>query len=202
MTSPSPTVSELSEGRAEKASDSEETVVTATGTRSSSGASRNVVVDMALGAVAGAAGVWVMDKVGWYMYNREDPHALAQELHARPYGKDVAHAAVEKVARLVGADVPTPQPSAVGIGVHYALGVLPGALYAAARREVPALRAGGGALYGFGLFAVNDEMAAPLLGIAAGPTEYPWQAHVRGLVSHVVLGMVTEGVLSLFDRAR
>jgi hypothetical protein len=159
-------------------------------------------MDMVLGAVAGAAGVWVMDKLGWYMYNREDPEALAQEREARAYGKDVAHATVEKVARLVDADVATPQPSPAGIGVHYALGMLPGALYGAARREFPTLKAGGGALYGFGLFAVNDEVAAPLLGIASGPTEYPWEAHVRGLVSHVVLGMVTEGVLSLFDRAR
>jgi uncharacterized membrane protein YagU involved in acid resistance len=123
-------------------------------------------------------------------------------VEARPYGKDVAHATVEKVARLVDADVATPQPSRAGIGVHYALGMLPGALYAVARQEIPTLKAGGGALYGFGLFAVNDQVAAPLLGIASGPTEYPWQAHVRGVVSHVVLGMVTEGVLSLFDRAR
>ncbi len=160
------------------------------------------LLDAALGAVAGAAGVWVMDKVGWYMYNREDPQAVAQEVAARPYGKDVAHASVEKVARLTGADLDTSQPSATGIGVHYGLGILPGALYAVARNEVPEIRAGGGALYGLALFAANDELAAPLLGIASGPGEYPWQAHVRGLVSHVVLGVVTEGVLSLFDRAR
>jgi hypothetical protein len=167
-----------------------------------SASQRNIAVDVVLGAVAGAAGVWVMDPVGWFMYDHEDPAALAQEHRARPGGRDVAHAVVAKVGELTGTDVSTGQPSAPGLAVHYGLGMVPGALYAIARNEVPALRAGNGALYGFGLFAMNDEVAAPLLGVASGPRAYPWQAHVRGLVAHVVLGIVTESVLKLFDRLR
>jgi hypothetical protein len=163
---------------------------------------RNVALDLLLGAVAGAAGVWVMDRVGWLMYEREDPSALAQEHRARPGDRDVAHAMVAKVGEVTGVDVPAEQPNSAGLAVHYGLGMLPGALYAAARHEVPALRAGNGAVYGLGLFAMNDELAAPLLGVASGPDAYPWQAHARGLVSHVVLGVVTESVLKLFDRAR
>ncbi len=160
------------------------------------------VVDMAMGAIAGAAGVWAMDKIGSFMYDREDGAALERERQARVHGKDPAHAAVDKVADLTGADLPTEQPSGAGIGVHYGLGVLPGALYGVARHEVPQLRAGGGALYGLGLFLAQDEMMAPLLGIAGSPGEYPWQAHVRGLVSHVTLGVVTETVLNVFDGVR
>lgn len=167
-----------------------------------SGPQRGVAVDMVLGAVAGAAGVWVMDRLGWFMYNHEDPSALAQEHRARPGDRDVAHATVAKVGEVTGMQVPTEQPSAPGLAVHYGLGMVPGALYAVARREVPSVRAGNGALYGFGLFALNDEVAAPLLGVASGPTAYPWQAHVRGLVTHTVVGVVTESVLKLFDRAR
>jgi hypothetical protein len=163
---------------------------------------RNVALDLLLGAVAGAAGVWVMDRVGWLMYDREDPAALAHEHRARPGDRDVAHAMVAKAGEATGTDVPTEQPNRGGLAVHYGLGMMPGALYAAARHEVPALRAGNGALYGFGLFAMNDELAAPLLGVASGPGAYPPQAHVRGLVSHVVLGVVTESLLKLFDRAR
>ncbi len=163
---------------------------------------RNIAVDVVLGAIAGAAGVWVMDRVGWLMFDREDPTALAQEQRALPGGRDVAHAMVAKVGDVTGLEVPREQPNAAGLAVHYGLGVVPGALYAVARRDVPALRAGNGALYGFALFAVNDEAAAPLLGVASGPTTYPWQAHVRGAVAHTVLGVVTESVLKLFDSAR
>ena len=160
------------------------------------------LVDMAMGAVAGALGVWAMDKVGSFMYDQEDASALEREHRARVHGKDPAHAALDKVADVTGASIPTEQPSRAGIGIHYGLGVGPGALYGVARHEVPQLRAGGGALYGLGLFLAQDEVMAPLLGIAGPPGEYPWQAHFRGLVSHVTLGVVTETVLTLFDRAR
>ena len=162
----------------------------------------STLVDMAAGAIAGAIGVWAMDKVGWFLYDREDAEALERERRARVDGKDPAHAAVDKVAELTGADLPSAQPSAPGIVVHYALGVVPGALYAAARHEIPQLRAGGGALYGLGLSLTQDEMMAPLLGIAGSPGEYPWEAHARGLISHAALGVVTETVLTLFDRVR
>ncbi|GAA1134078.1 DUF1440 domain-containing protein [Citricoccus alkalitolerans] len=187
--------------------------------------SGSLFLEMALGAVAGTAGVWVMDHVVWYMYDREDPEARARELQARQggsevgytdaekaalehqpqtgsVGKDTAHVAAEKLASLFGLNVRTEQPNPLGIVVHYSLGVLPGALHAVIRRKVPVMRAGSGALYGFGLFVINDEALAPLLGLASGPGKYPWQAHARGLVGHVVLGVVTETALRLFDRAR
>lgn len=184
----------------------------------------NVPVEMILGAIAGAVGVWAMDRIGWYMYNHEDRDARAQELQGRVggddveysaaekealaedpqtrAGKDVAHAIVEKTAHLTGLNVSTHQPSKAGIVTHFVLGILPGAVHAVVRRKVPAMGAAGGALYGFTLFVLNDEIAAPLLGIASGPRKYPWQGHVRGVVEHVTLGIVTELVLRLFDRAR
>ncbi|WP_090588324.1 DUF1440 domain-containing protein [Arthrobacter subterraneus] len=163
---------------------------------------RSDALDLAMGAVAGAIGVWVMDRVGWSMYRREDPTAFQREHEARSERRDVAHAAVKKAADLTGAPLPTREPSGAGIAVHYALGILPGALYAAARRKYPALTAGHGTLYGFGLFVLMDEITAPALGLASGPAKYPWQAHARGLVSHLVLGIVTETVLGAFRRIR
>lgn len=187
--------------------------------------SRSAAVDVLLGAAAGAAGVWAMDRVGWFLYNREDPDAIARELQARrgeggveysgaekealdrqppsqPGGKDVAHAGVEKVAWITGIDVRTSQPNAAGIALHYALGVVPGALYGVIRRQLPVLQAGGGAFYGLCLFVLMDEVAAPALGLASGPRDYPWQAHARGAVAHVVLGVATEGLLRVVDRGR
>ncbi|MDP9382790.1 MAG: DUF1440 domain-containing protein, partial [Chloroflexota bacterium] len=59
--------------------------------------------------------------------------------------------------------------------------------------------AGRGLLYGAVLFLLNDEILAPVLGLASGPTAYPWQAHARGLISHVVLGAATDTVLDVLD---
>lgn len=186
---------------------------------------RSVAVDMLLGAVAGAVGVWAMDRVGWYMYNHEDRDAIARELQARkggddvqytgperealarepqaqPAGKDVAHVGVEKAAGIAGIKADTSQPNAGGVALHYALGIVPGALHAVIRRKAPVMQAGSGALYGFGLYVINDELVAPSLGLASKPTEYPWQAHARGAITHTVLGVVTESLLRLFDRVR
>jgi hypothetical protein len=140
-----------------------------------------------------------MDQIGWFLYDREDAAALEQEQQARVHGKDVAHEAVSKVARVAGDDDGVPQPSAPGVAFHYALGILPGALYAVARHEYPAITAAQGLWYGVALWALQDEVVAPLLGFASPPQDYPWQAHARGLASHVVLGMAIETVLDLLD---
>jgi len=161
---------------------------------------KGYVVEAAKGAVAGGVGVWLMDQVTWGMYLREAPRALQMEQRARVGGKDVAHVAAEKLAGAIGLERPSAQPNAAGLVVHYALGVVPGALYAPLRRRVKALGAGRGLLYGFGLTVVNDEILAPVLGLASGPTHYPWQAHARGLVGHLVLGVATDTVLDVLDR--
>ena len=164
------------------------------------GRSGGLAADVVKGAVAGAAGVWLMDRVGWFLYRREDPAALRRERAVRPGGKDPAHAAAAKLAGLLGVRRSPPQPHPAGIAVHYALGVLPGALYAPLRRRLGGLGAGRGLLYGLGLFLVNDELLAPALGLASGPTAYPWQAHARGLAEHLVLGAATDAVLGAADR--
>ncbi len=160
----------------------------------------NMAASVVKGAISGAVGVWVMDQVGWGMYLREDPQALRQEQMARVGGKDVAHVAANKLAHAVGADLSPEQPHPAGISIHYALGVLPGALYGPLRKRVNGLGAGRGLVYGLGLFLVNDELLAPVLGLASGPTAYPWQAHVRGLVSHLVLGVVTDALCDVLDQ--
>lgn len=143
-----------------------------------------------------------MDKVGWFLYNRESEAARAREQRARVGGKDVAHAAVDKGARILGVEPPEGQPNPAGMALHYALGVVPGAAYALGRERFPIVGTGFGALYGLALFIVSDELLSPVIGVAPPPQEYPWQAHARGLVSHVVLGVATEAALRLLARLR
>ncbi len=151
----------------------------------------------AVGAVAGTAAVWAMDQVGWWLYRHENPAALRRELAARPDGLDSAHLSARKLGRLIGRDPGRRQPNRAGLAVHYALGTLPGALYALVRRRYPLVRRDAGLSYGLTLFVVNDEIAAPLLGLARGPQHYPWQAHARGLVAHLVLGVVTDRLIAM-----
>lgn len=161
---------------------------------------RGLAADMIKGAIAGAFAVWVMDRVGWQMYLNEDPQAFKREKEAQVDGKYVAHVAASKMADAARIRRTPEQEYRAGKVVHYMLGVAPGAAYGVLRKRAPGVGAGRGLLYGFTLFAVQDEGIAPALGIASGPTAYPWQAHARGLVSHLVLGATTDTALELLDR--
>ena len=184
------------------------------------------VTDAVLGAAAGAVGVWALDQIGWLMLRAENTQALARDLQARPrkettgtagadvtaqlrsvqrspmFGKDTGAGTLKKATQVSGVSATNQRPGPAKTAFHYGLGVLPGALYGAARRPWPSLGVGCGGLYGLGLFVVMDETAAPLVGIASGPSRYPWQAHARGLVAHLVLGMTTEILLRAADHFR
>ena len=165
------------------------------------GESGAVLRDMVKGAIAGAVGTWLMDKVTWYMWDRQDPATLRQEeQEARTEGMDPAHVTANRVARVFGKQLHPSQPHPAGVAVHYGIGIAPAIAYAALRRRTPALAAGGGLLYGLGLFLMVDEGVVPALGLAGGPSEYPWQTHVRGLVGHLVLGAGTHATLQLLDQ--
>lgn len=89
--------------------------------------SSDVVTDLVKGAIAGAVAAWATDRVGWWMWNREDPAALRQEREARVEGMDPAHVTANRVAEAAGTFLTPRQPHPAGIAVHYGLGVEPGA---------------------------------------------------------------------------
>lgn len=159
------------------------------------------MTDAVKGAIAGAVGVWALDKVTWALWDRTDPAKLRQEEQvARPGGLDPAHALANQAAHALGTELTPRQPHPAGIGVHYALGVLPGAAYGALRHRYPAITTGAGMLYGLSLFLTQDEGLNPILGTSGGPTEYPKEAHLRGLIGHLVLGAATHTTLKLLDQ--
>lgn len=151
------------------------------------------------GAAAAVVGVWAMDVATWLMYRNQSDASLAQEKRVRVFGKDPAHAAAQHLANLAGSDAAKSEPNAGGIFIHYLLGIGPGVLYAKLRRSTPAVTAGSGAVWGAGLYVANDLVAARLLRLAGPQRDYPWQAHARGIVGHVVLGVVTHAVLEALD---
>lgn len=157
--------------------------------------------ELAKGAMAGAAGVWVMDRVDWLMVEHEDPAAWRRTQAVRPRHKDPAHNLADTAAEALGAE-PLPQPNAAGLATHYALGMGPAAVYATLRDYIPGGVVGRGLLLGLSLSLIEDEALNPALGLAAKPQSYPWQAHARGLVAHIVFGLATEAVLTLLDQSR
>lgn len=162
--------------------------------------SANVIANMVKGAVAGAVGVWALDQVTWAMWNREDPEALEQERRARPDGLDPAHMMANRAAQAMGIELSPKQPNLPGLIVHYSLGVLPGSLYGVLRYEMGGLETGRGAFFGLGLGIFQDQLINSAIGTSGAPTEYPQEAHIRGLVGHVVYGVVTDTVLEMLDR--
>jgi uncharacterized membrane protein YagU involved in acid resistance len=160
----------------------------------------SVQKELVKGAVAGAVAVWLMDRMTRYMYRHEDRDAYKQEKEAQIDDKYVAFVAADKIANTVGVKMNDQQEYIAGKTVHYLLGIVPGALYALMRHRVKGLNKAHGLLYGLGLFIVMDELLAPAAGLASGPMAYPWQAHARGLVGHLRLGLSTDTVVRALDK--
>lgn len=153
--------------------------------------------DLALGALAGAAAVFVLDRVDWAMFLSEKPETRAQTKAVRPGGEPPAHVAATKLEQAAGVDLTPSQHDLAGNLVHYAIGVLPAALYGAARRYAPWLGTGRGGLFGLGLYLLQDQGLNTVSGLSAKPQAYPWQDHARGLAAHLAYG----AALDLFLRA-
>lgn len=158
------------------------------------------------GAIAGAVGVWLMDRLDWFMFERVDARARQRTEAVRPGGLDPTHVAANRAAHAAGTTLAPAQPHPAGVALHYALGIGPAAVYAATRERFPVRRAGEDHLYGLGLglglFLVMDETLGRLTGLTAAPRAYPWQAHARGLAAHLVLGLATNMVLNLLHAPR
>lgn len=155
-------------------------------------------MELLKGAAAGAAAVWVMDRLDWFAFTREDPRARAQTKRVRPGGMDPAHVAVSRTARKLGMKAPG-ESNAAGLAVHYGIGIGPGALYAAMRDRADRLGMARGPLYGLGLFLIQDELLNSVAGLTANPSRYPWQAHARGLAAHLVYGLTLDLALKALD---
>ncbi|MDQ3074551.1 MAG: DUF1440 domain-containing protein [Pseudomonadota bacterium] len=160
-----------------------------------------VVSKALMGAAAGAAGVWALDRVDWFMWNQESDEVRQRTTAVRPGGEPPAHVAASKLEHMFGLN-PTPgQHAMAGLATHYGIGIAPAAVYALVRDKLPGKGPARGLLYGLGVFLMQDEALNAATGLGARPKDYPWQAHARGLVSHLVYGVVTELVLNMLEKS-
>lgn len=151
------------------------------------------------GLAAGAVGVWALDRIDWFMWNREDPKARARTTAVRPGGEPPAQALVSKVEAATGTYLKPRTHEALSQAVHYSVGIAPAVGYALMRDRLPATGVARGALFGAGLFLTQDEGLNTLTGLGAKPQDYPWQAHARGIIAHAAYGIVTELTLNFLQ---
>ena len=161
---------------------------------------RNPAVTAAMGMVAGAIGVWALDRADYFMWNREDPETRAATRAVRPYGEPPAGVVVSELERATGRELTDEQHEAAQTAVHYAIGIGPAAGYALVRDKLPGRGPARGLLYGLGVFLLQDEGINAVTRLGADPRDYPWQAHGRGLVAHLVYGLTTELALNAMER--
>lgn len=161
--------------------------------------SRSPAATAAMGMVAGAVGVWALDRTDYAMWDREKPETRARTRAVRPEGDPPAGVVATKIEEASGQSLGREQHEAAQTAVHYAIGIAPAAGYALLRSHLPGGPARG-LLYGLVMFLVQDEGMNSVTGLGADPRRYPWQAHGRGLVAHLAYGLVTEMALSAMDR--
>jgi hypothetical protein len=180
---------------------------------------RRIITDILLGAVAGTAASLVMAQTTRYLYEHENKAAKAQEREARGSrrapGTEARNApgvveqggvsglssggsvAVEKAARVFEQELSDEERKTLEIKLNLGLSMAAGAAYALLRHRVPASGWGRGLAFGALFWLLVDEAGNPVLGLTPPPAEFPWQSHRRGLVGHLVFGLVTETVLEL-----
>jgi hypothetical protein len=152
----------------------------------------SIVGQAVRGAIAGGVATWVMDLATTGLYSQQSEAVTARETAARPRGQPSADNLIDLVSARLGLSLDADQREAAIQTAHYALGAVPGALYAVLRDRLPLLGAARGLVYGALLFAVNDEYVNTRLGLAGPPEAYPVETHLRGLVGHLVLGVATD----------
>jgi uncharacterized membrane protein YagU involved in acid resistance len=101
-----------------------------------------------------------------------------------------------------GAPVPAPYREAAGQTIHYVVGAVLGGIYGVITEYRPEASAGFGGAYGIATSALLDEAAAPALDLGPTADETPAANHVYGVASHLVFGLVLEGVRALIAGRR
>ena len=148
------------------------------------------------GAIAGAAGVWALHEVDKYLAARESFATRRDTVAARPGGLDPAHVIADRATRAAGLELAHPEQNSVGVAVKYATGIVPAALLGALRDRLGHwMVSGRGFAFGVATWAIEDEWANTKAGLAGPVSKYPWQAHGRGFIGHVVYGLTVDAVL-------
>lgn len=153
------------------------------------------------GLVAGTIGTWALDRIDWLMWEREGQASRERTVSVRPQGEPPAGVAASKLEEMLGLEPSEERHAATGQAIHFAIGIAPAVAYAFARDKLPGRGVARGLMFGASAFLLQDELMNTMSGLGAKPKDYPWQAHARGLIAHLLYGVVTELTLDAIDRS-
>lgn len=106
---------------------------------------------------------------------------------------DSAGGAAEVAAKLLlGRSLSLEEKLWGAAAVHYVVGGLVAAGYAAVGEAYPPLCAGSGAAFGIVFWLLGDELTMPWLGLNANARDYSLLMHLNSLGEHVVYGTTAE----------
>ena len=157
---------------------------------------QSTLLTVAMGAAAGAIGVWALDRLDWFLFDRMSDADRARTRAARPNGEPPAEALVTALSTAVGTELSPRTHKAASLTTHYAIGIAPAIGYALFRHVLPGRGLARGAAYGAALFALQDEGLNTITPLGGKPGDYPWQDHARGFAAHVLYGVATEAALN------
>lgn len=101
-------------------------------------------------------------------------------------------AAVAMVQAALQRELYPAQRVRAAVAVHFAIGAAAGALYGAAAEWLPSVKAASGAVFGFAVWMVAQELAMPVLGWSRPLTEYSTAMQANSLGEHLAYGIATE----------
>jgi uncharacterized membrane protein YagU involved in acid resistance len=142
-----------------------------------------LVAGVAAGLVASAAMAAFQDRASNLLPDQggdEDPATVK-----------AADAAAEAV---IGDPVPEPYREPAGRLVHYIVGGVLGGIYGVLTEYRPEASTGFGSAYGIATSTLLDDIAVPAAGLDPETDETPVATHAFGAASHLVYGVVLEGV--------
>jgi hypothetical protein len=152
---------------------------------------RSCAGNIGVGALAGYAASRTMDQATTWFHGRQTAASRQREEELAPGGALVQLG--KQLGAALGRDLDEEAASRVGFAVHRTLGVTYGMTASAlVRRGIHPLVAG--AVLGVAAFVLVDEGSA-----IAQVFDYPVESHLRGVVGHTTLGLVTGALLALVD---
>ena len=96
--------------------------------------------------------------------------------------------------RVAGHPLDSGEKKAAMQGIHWSFGAIAGAVYGAAVEMQPSFAAWRGAAFGVALNRLTHESMLPKMGLTEPTGQQPTQERLSEWVTHVVYGVVTDGV--------
>lgn len=149
---------------------------------------KELLLDFGICLVAGVVATKATEGIQQALYRLTPENARKREEQVRP--GPPPRIAAQKTAAQVGVDLGGERLDKISMAVHYGLGLAWGPVYGFLRHFSGMQPLGAGVATGAMMSLIVDEALTPALGYSAPSRDYPTATHIRGLVAHLLFGLV------------